>query len=263
MREHGVRGRASSVRALREGALGEDAAKGHALSGLVRCRWRIVAILCIVIVASGCGQRGPAEEVTQPLERPEQAGQPMDSLQTAGRLVSIRAAAILGDQAAVRANMDALHEDFRKSIKLADPARAVDREAARAAAKDVDGVRSVAWIDRENLMVIVSSIEARSYDVIDAICMQLEPLGDTLGVVVNLQSGAATNSDELAVLSRNCQLAPGDRAMLQRNRQIDVVSESVRSQHKRNNAAPAEDAEQLRRRQDDAMRILEASTPEL
>lgn len=187
----------------------------------------------------------------------------MDSLQTAGRLVSIRAAAILGDQAAVRANMDALHEDFRKSIKLADPARAVDREAARSAARDVDGVRSVAWIDRENLMVIVSSNDARSYDVIDAICMQLEPLGDTLGVVVNLQSGAATNGDELAVLSRNCQLAPGDRAMLQRNRQIDVVSESVRSQHKRNNTAPAEDAEQRRRRQDDAMRILEASTPEL
>lgn len=148
-------------------------------------------------------------------------------------------------------------------IRLAYPARAVDRESARAAARQVDGVRSVAWIDHENLMVIVASNQARSQAVIDAICMQLEPLGDTLGVVVNLQSGAARTGDELAVLSRNCQLAPGERALLQRHRQIDVIPDAVRAQHKRNNAAAAADLAQLRRSQEDAMRVLEASTPEL
>jgi len=102
----------------------------------------------------------------------------------------------------------------------------------------VGGVRSVVWIDNTNLFAIVARNEDRSYATIDAVCMQLEPLGDTLGVVVNLQSGAATNGDELAILSRNCQLKPGERALLQPTRQIDVVDPSVRAQHKVNNHRP-------------------------
>lgn len=74
---------------------------------------------------------------------------------------------------------------------------------------------------------------------------------------------AARTGDELAVLSRNCQLAPGERALLQRHRQIDVIPDAVRAQHKRNNADAAADLAQLRRSQEDAMRVLEASTPEL
>lgn len=226
-------------------------------------RWRAAIMLAVAIGVSGCGQRSGVDGEPQAAARPEQAGQPMGSLQTAGRIATIQAAAILGDQDMVRAQMEGFQDDLRRSIRLADPARAVDRESARAAARQVDGVRSVAWIDRENLMVIVASNQARSQAVIDAICMQLEPLGDTLGVVVNLQSGAARTGDELAVLSRNCQLAPGERAFLQRHRQIDVVPDAVRAQHKRNNADEAGDLAQLRRSQEDAMRVLEASTPEL
>jgi hypothetical protein len=64
--------------------------------------------------------------------------------------------------------------------------------------------------------------------------MQLDPLGDTLGVVVNVQSGAATTGDDLEILSRNCQLEGGDRAFLQNNRQVDVLSPAIRAQHKAN-----------------------------
>jgi hypothetical protein len=94
----------------------------------------------------------------------------------------------------------------------------------------------VVWFDRENLFAIVERNEQKSYQTIDAICMKLEPLGDTLGVVVNVQSGAAATGDDLEILSRNCQLAPGDRAMLQKNRQIDVIAPEIREQHKANNA---------------------------
>ena len=170
---------------------------------------------------------------------------------------------MLGDQEGVRRNMEAFNDDFRRSIKLADPARRVDRDAARSAIRHVEGVRSVAWIDHENLLVIVSSNEARNQRTIDDICIGLEPLGDTLGVVVNLQSGAAQSGDELEILSRNCQLAPGDRGFMQRHRQVDVVAPQLRAEHKRNNARPPVDPDRLRREQDETMRVLEATTPEM
>jgi hypothetical protein len=168
--------------------------------------------------------------------KPQKAGQPLSQTELATNLAKVRMAAITGDQKAVQDNMQNINEDFRKSIKLADPSRAVDREQARALAKTVDGVRSAVWFDSENLFAIVERNEQKTYDTIDRICLKLEPLGDTLGVVVNLQSGAATNGDELETLSRNCQLAPGDRAMLQKNRQIDVIPPGIREQHKANNA---------------------------
>lgn len=155
----------------------------------------------------------------------------------ATQIADIRAAAILGDQKAVDKNMKAMNEDFRKSLKLADPANPVDRELARQAARKISGVRSVVWLDRENFFVIVDKNELRSYETIDNICLELEPLGDTLGVVVNLQSGAATNGDELEILSRNCQLQPGERGFLQRERKVDVIDPEIRKIHKANNSA--------------------------
>lgn len=214
--------------------------------------------LCLTLLSSSCAK---SEQEAQ--QRPEQAGQPLDPLKTAGRMASIRGAAILGDQDAVRANVEAMQEDFRKSIKLADPARRVYRERARAETGRVPGVRSAAWADHENLLVIVAGPAQRSYDTIDAICMALEPLGDTLGVVVNLQNGAATTGDELEILSRNCQLPPGERAFMQRNRQFDVIPPDIRAQHKQQQPRGEADAAQRRREQEESLRILEASTPEM
>lgn len=177
-------------------------------------------LICTAMVAAltACTVSAPPAD-----RKPQQAGQGMQPVKVAAQMAGVHASAIAGDQEGVQAGMGSLQEDFRKSIKLADPHLQVDRESARTAARRVDGVRSVAWIDRENLLVIVDRNEARSYGTVDAICMELEPLGDTLGVVVNLQSGAATNGDELEILSRDCQLAPGDRAMLARKRQVDVI----------------------------------------
>jgi len=199
-----------------------------------------------------------------PTERkPQQAGQGMQPVKVAAQMAAVHAAAAVGDQAAVQAGMGAMHEDFRKSIKLADPNRQVDRESARMAARRVEGVRSLAWIDRENLLVIVDRNEARSYDTIDAICLELEPLGDTLGAVVNLQSGAATNGDELDILSRNCQLAPGDRAMLTRKRQAEVIFPEIRAQYCANSDATQAAAAKRQPEAEESLRIIEALTPEI
>ncbi len=191
-----------------------------------------IITLSLAIACTACVQREP-EKVAL---KPQQAGQPMDQTKTLEHIASINAAGIAGDQEAIKKNMDAMNEDFRKAIKLSDPTRAVDRESARQAARKVPGVRSVVWLDRENFFVIVDKNELRSYETIDNICLQLEPLGDTLGVVVNLQSGAATNGDELEILSRNCQLKPGERALLSRERKIDVIDPEIRKIHKANNS---------------------------
>lgn len=184
---------------------------------------RELTIAALVATLGACTVSAPPAE-----RKPQQAGQGMQPVKVAVQMAAVQVAAVAGDQAAVQAGMGAMAEDFRKSIKLADPNRQVDRESARMAARRVEGVRSVAWIDRGNLLVIVDRNEARSYGTIDAICMELEPLGDTLGVVVNLQSGAATSGDELDILSRNCQLAPGDRSFMQRKRRADVISPRYR-----------------------------------
>lgn len=79
---------------------------------------------------------------------------------------------------------------------------------------------------------MVGGQKYRGMDMIDRICVCLEPLGDTLGVVVNLQDATAKNGDEATTLSRNCQLPEGQRALMQAKRQVDVVAPDVREQFK-------------------------------
>lgn len=212
----------------------------------------------ILLLVSACSPAPSPPEA----KRPQQAGQPLDPLATADRLAEIRGNALVCNQQGVQRGMEGLNEDFRKSIKLADPSRRVDREAARSAARNVEGVRSLVWIDHENLLAIVASNDQRSQPTIDAICMQLEPLGDTLGVVVNVQSGAARTGAELEILSRNCQLAPGDRAMMQRARVVDAIDPAVRAQH-RANAGWAQTQKVRAGEAAESARVLEASTPEM
>jgi len=121
----------------------------------------------------------------------------------------------------------------------------------------VEGVRSVAWVDAANLFVIVERNALKTERTINRICVALEPLGDTLGVVVNLQSGEARNAAELQLLVRNCQLAFGDRAFAQDRRDGNVVSDAIWAQHEANQefgAASKNDA-------DDASKVIEAHTP--
>jgi hypothetical protein len=194
----------------------------------MKSAWPVVPIL---VFLAGCDITAPPEPVARQPQRLEAA----NSAALAGHVVAADAAAALGDRKAAQANMEAAQDDVRKSMKLPDPRRKIDHELARAAAKRVDAVRSAVWLDSENLFVIVKENAQRSQQTIDQICIELEPLGDTLGVVVNVQSGAATSGDDLEILSRNCQLDPGERALLQKNRQVDVLSPSVRAEQKANN----------------------------
>ena len=158
---------------------------------------------------------------------PPRAGQPLNPVAVAGRIGATQGAALLGDQRAVQSNVQAFTDDFRRSIKLPD-ARRIDYEAARAAVRPLAGVRSSAWMDQSNLIVMVDGTQYRTMATINHVCNALAPLGDTLGVVVNVQNVAANNSHEADALSRNCQLPEGERAMMQPKRKIDVLDPEVR-----------------------------------
>jgi hypothetical protein len=217
----------------------------------------VMAAAAAISVLAGC-----SDTTSTAKARPQQAGQPMDPLRTAGHLATIQGSALLGDQDGIRNGMAAMNEDFRRAIKLADPARRVDREAGRAALQGLEGLASVVWLDQANLFVLVERNELRTHAVVDAICVRLEPLGDTLGVVVNLQSTAARTAEEQATLSRNCQLQPGEHALLHRPRQVDVVPAEIRAQQRRAQALADQRGDRSRQAQA-SLEILMGSTPEL
>ncbi|MBA8884420.1 restriction endonuclease [Dokdonella fugitiva] len=118
---------------------------------------------------------------------------------------------------------------YLREAGLPDTRRPIDHEAARMAAKTVPGVRSALWLDHDNFVVMVDGADRRSMAMIDDVCLALEPLGDTLAVIVNVQDITAQHADGATTLSRNCQLAEGQRAFFQRKRQVDVVAPEVRA----------------------------------
>lgn len=192
---------------------------------------RLFALVAAGLLLFGCRA---AESPDDAQLRPQQAGQPMDPMRTAARFAGVRASALTGDQEGVQRNMHVLSEDLRRSMKIPDGSRRIDPEQARRAALTIPGVRTASWADATNLLVRVDGADFRSQRTIDDVCVALEPLGDTLAVVVHLQNAAASTSEEMDTLSRNCQLAEGDYAFLQRERQMDVLDPDIRRQHRIN-----------------------------
>ena len=58
----------------------------------------------------------------------------------------------------------------RPRATLPDPGRRIDPESARAAARNMPGVRSVVWLDHGNLLVRVDGMAYRTHQVIDEVC---------------------------------------------------------------------------------------------
>ena len=188
-------------------------------------RWLIAAAVACAAMA-GCTASGDGHIETQ--RSPQQAGQPAHPLATAGHVIAADAAALAGDQQAVQAHLRAMQHDMLRSMRVPDASRPVDHEAARAAIRDLEGVRSSAWVDRTNLLVLIGGSRYRSMATIDRICLALEPLGDTLAVVVNLQDVTAITPEGADTLSRNCQLPEGQQAFMQTKRRMDVVDPALR-----------------------------------
>ncbi len=174
-----------------------------------------------LLLLFGCTERQPeARDGAEAAPYPAQSTGPLD---LAREIAAARVAAVTGDAEGVDRHSREAARQVMRSARIPDSTRPIDPEAARAAIRPMAGVRSAVWIDRANLLVMVDSAALRSDRTIDSVCRALEPLGDTLAVVVNLQNLSATGLEESATLSRNCQLPTGERAWLQGKRRIDVV----------------------------------------
>ncbi|MFM2290042.1 MAG: hypothetical protein RL684_3185 [Pseudomonadota bacterium] len=208
-----------------------DSVAGFQCRGALRTLFNITLIGLAAFCLAACQQRASDQTAKKP--RPQQAGQPVNPYAMAGHIAGARAAAVTGHTRAAEAHVNAMARDITRSARMPDVHRPIDREAARAAVRPLPGVRSAVWLDAANLIVMVDGQRHRSMDMIDQVCLALEPLGDTLAVVVNVQDATAKNGDEAMTLSRNCQLPEGERAFMQAKRQVDVVAPEVREGFKK------------------------------
>jgi hypothetical protein len=190
-------------------------------------RYLMPVVLPILLAACS------AEPPPAPTPQPQQV-KPLNPAAVAGQLLAANAAAMVGDQQSAKRHIDAFEDGYRRSMRMADPARRIPPEPARNAVKAVPGVTSAAWVDSGNLLVMVDGAEYRTQAMIDTLCMQLEPLGDTLWVYLHLQNRRARDGEGMTILSRNCQLQPGENAFLQQQRQLNVVDPALRAKHQAN-----------------------------
>ncbi len=181
--------------------------------------------LLAALALAGCGRDAPDRSAGHARPTPPTR---TGAVATAGHMLASQLAAARGDTAEVRAQQQAMQRQVMRDMRIPDPSRRIQPEAARNVVGRIAGVRGVVWLDRVNLIVMVDGARYRSQDMINRICRTLEPLGDTLAVVVNLQNVRAVTDAEADTLSRNCRLPPGQRAYMQPNRQIDVVDPALR-----------------------------------
>ena len=98
---------------------------------------------CIGLVALGmaaCERETADERAEQP--RPQQAGQPVNPVKLAAHVHAALVAALAGNSKAAEAHITAVATDITRSAQMPDPHRPNDHEAARAAVRLIDGVRT-------------------------------------------------------------------------------------------------------------------------
>jgi len=192
-----------------------------------------VSVRVLVALTLGCAVAG-CQSQTDSASAHEQARQDqrVTPVSAAKHVAAARAAALMGNQKAAAQNVQGMTKDILHDARIPDPARPIDHEAARAAVRPLAGVRSVVWMDHNNLLVMVGGAAYRNMAMVERVCDVLDPLGDTLAVVVNVQDVTATTSEGADAVSRNCQLPEGQRAFLQPKRQIEALDPAIRKAFK-------------------------------
>lgn len=72
--------------------------------------------ILILVLFACCSMLACTRSTEPPVRKPQQAGQPLDPVELAARIAVSRAAAAVGDQRTVEANLQAIAEDYRKAI---------------------------------------------------------------------------------------------------------------------------------------------------
>lgn len=196
-----------------------------------------------------------------PPKLPPDPPRPDPVVTRAARMAAVHEAMQRGDEVAMQQQVDGMQDDFRKSMRFVDPERVADYEAARTAAWKVAGVRSLAWLDRVNLYVILDTPEHRSQATIDAICGAVQALSrkpdEKPDVMVDLQVDYR-GQEPSEMLSRNCRAAPVPSAVTGKDGEDGKTPEEAKEPSEEK---PAENAKDPVR--EESLRILRDTTPEM
>jgi hypothetical protein len=169
-----------------------------------------------------------------------------------------------GDGDAAVARLEGLDAQVHRDALLADRGSAVRREAARRDLAAMPGVRAAGWVDRMTLLLVASGRGQGQAMIADA-CRRLAAHGNVSGLAVRVQEVAAGSLDARAVFGecRQQQVVPLEPGGTWALREAPV--ESPRDGAAGATGAPgdAADAAERRRRQEESLRILSESTPEL
>ena len=168
-----------------------------------------------------------------------------------------------GDGEGAAARLADLGARVHREVLLADRGSAIRREAARRDVSDIAGVRAAGWVDRMTVLLVMSSRGGHS--TIAEACRRLARHGDVTGLAVRVQEVAG---DEVAAGALQGECRPG----LQASGPVDPLQPfpgtPLRARGGQGALADAEpedpEAAQARRlREEESLRILSESTPEL
>jgi len=202
-----------------------DEACEHAES---HCSLPVTGARVLLVISLGCAAGCHSQTDGVAAREMAQQDQRVTPMSVAKHVTAAHAAALMGDQTAAAQNLQGMTRDMLHDAHIPDASRPINREAARAAVQPLAGVRSVVWIDHDNLLVMVGGAQYRNTAMVDRACDALAPLGDTMGVVVNVQDVTATTSEGADAVSRNCQLPEGQRAFMQWRRRIEALDPVTR-----------------------------------
>lgn len=123
--------------------------RGH---GWRRIDGRLVCLGLAALASGACERQAANECAEQP--RPQQAGQPANPVKLAGHLRAACVAAVTGISKAAEEYITAVATGLARSARMPSPHRPIDQEAARAAMRPINGVRTSLGLDLESFVVV-------------------------------------------------------------------------------------------------------------
>lgn len=167
-----------------------------------------------------------------------------------------------GDGEAAAARLASLGAQVHRDALLADRGSAVRREAARRDVADIAGVRGAGWVDRMT-MLLVTSASGSGQATISEACRRLAAHGDVAGLAVRVQQ-VAGNDVAAASLIGECRHVPAALGLADGRVQPfpGALLRQAPGTQPDDDADPGA-AEARRRREEESLRILSESTPEL
>lgn len=185
--------------------------------------------------------------------------------EVADEVAAIGRDARAGDGEGAVARLEDLGAQVHRDVLLADRGSAVRREAARRDVAAMPSVQAAGWVDRMTMLLLVPGRGAAQAGVIAEACRRLAAHGDVSGLAVRVQEVAGDRPASVATLGE-CPRAMSARSA---NARSDLpfpgtLLRDVRAPATGDGAAESpEAAAERQRRQEESMRILRESTPEL